>query len=126
MKIKIIDRMKDRNNNRNDSILGMGYTINFEDLERDYIYQYYIFGILGLIILLFPQITLLIKNSFKVLLNYNKIDITLTLLLLSSPYICLVCAYLSGHVFGWISPMYILVLSLSVLTTYVKSITVNK
>lgn len=125
MKIKIINRMKERNNNKNDSILGMGYTINFEDLERDYVYQYYILGLLGLIILIFPQVTLLIKNSFMIVRNYKKIDITITMLLLSSPYICLVCAYLSGHVFGWISPMYILVLSLSILTTYVKSITIN-
>lgn len=120
MKIKIIERIKERNNNKYDSFLGMGYTINFEDLERDYVYQYYIFGILGIIILLFPEISLLIKKTIKLIKNYKTIDITLTLLLLSSPYICLVCAYLSGHVFGWISPVYILILSLSILNVYVK------
>lgn len=120
MKVKIIARIKERNNNKYDTFLGMGYTINFEDLERDYVYQYYIFGIIGVLILLFPQIFILFKATINIIKKYKKINITSTLLLLSSPYICLVCAYLSGHVFGWLSPSYILVLSLAILSVYVK------
>lgn len=126
MKIKIINRIKERNDNKYDSLLGMGYTINFEDLERDYVYQYYIFGIIGVIILIFPQISILFKHTINILKRYKTIDITQTLLLLSSPYICLVCAYLSGHVFGWISPNYILILSLSILNAHVKNIENNQ
>lgn len=126
MKIKIIDRMQERNNNKYDILLGMGYTINFEDLERDYVYQYYIFGIIGLIIILFPEFSLLIKSMISILKRYKVIDITLTCLLLSSPCICLVCAYLSGHVFGFISPIYILILSLSILGVMVNDIKMKK
>lgn len=120
MKAKIISRIKERNDNKYDTLLGMGYTINFEDLERDYVYQYYIFGIIGLIILIFPQIFTLFKATINVLKKYKTINITLTLLLLSSPYICLVCAYFSGHVFGWISPIYILMLSLAIISVYIE------
>ena len=120
MKIKIINRMQERNDNKYDKILGMGYTINFEDLERDYVYQYYIFGILGLIVIILPEIALLGKSMFSILKNHKKVDITLTFLLLSSPCICLVCAYLSGHVLGFISPIYILALSLGILNVNIK------
>lgn len=122
MKIKMIDRIKVRNDNKNDTLFGMGYTINFQDLERDYVYQYYIFGIIGLIIILLPEMILLFKTTFGILKRINKIEITSTLLLLSGPYICLVCAYLSGHVFGWISPMYIFILSLGILNTLVINV----
>jgi len=120
MKIKIIDRMQERNNNKYDNLLGIGYTTNFEDLERDYVYQYYIFGIIGLIIIILPEIILLIKSIINILKRFKKIDITLTCLLLSSPCICLVCAYLSGHVLGYISPIYILILSLAILNVMIN------
>ena len=62
----------------------------------------------------------LFKATINVLKKYKTINITLTLLLLSSPYICLVCAYFSGHVFGWISPIYILMLSLAIISVYIE------
>ena len=68
-----------------------------------------------------PEIILLIKSTLSILRRFNKIEITLTSLLLSSPYICLVCAYLSGHVLGWISPIYILVLSLGILNIMIDN-----
>lgn len=121
MKIKIINRFKERNNNKYDTFLGIGYTTNFEDLERDYVYQYYIFGIIGLIIIILPEIILLLKSTLNILKKLKKINITLTCMLLSSPYICLVCAYLSGHVLGYISPMYILMLTLGILSVMINN-----
>ena len=114
MKVKIIARIKERNNNKYDTFLGMGYTINFEDLERDYVYQYYLFGIFG-IILIIPQMLLFIKTAFYGLKNIKKFDFTKTLLVLMAPSLGFVVAYYSGHVFGWISPSYILVLTLAFL-----------
>lgn len=114
MKTTIIKRIKERNNNKYDTILGMGYTLNFMDLERDYVYQYYLFGILG-IILIIPQLLLLTKSGLTILKNIKKINILETLLVAMSPLIGLVAAYYSGHVFGWISPSYILILSFAML-----------
>ena len=92
----------------------MGYTLNFIDLERDYVYQYYLFGIFG-IILIIPQMLLFIKTAFYGLKNIKKFDFTKTLLVLMAPSLGFVVAYYSGHVFGWISPSYILVLTLAFL-----------
>lgn len=124
MKTTIIKRIKERNNNKNDTILGMGYTLNFQDLERDYVYQYYLFGILG-VILIFPQLTLFLKIALSYLSKIKKIkelDIVKTLLIAMSPCLGLMVAYFSGHVFGWISPSYILILTLAILNyNYVES-----
>lgn len=119
IKTTIIKRIKERNNNKNDNILGMGYTLNFMDLERDYVYQYYLFGILG-IILIVPQILLLITSGLTILKNIKKINILETLLISMSPLVGLVAAYYSGHVFGWISPSYILILSFAILNYICK------
>lgn len=119
MKTTIIERIKTRNNNKNDNLLGMGYTLNFMDLERDYVYQYYLFGILG-IILIIPQILLLIKSGFTILRNIKRINILEILLITMAPLVGLVAAYYSGHVFGWVSPSYILILSLALLNNKCK------
>ena len=114
IKTTIIKRIKERNNNKYDSLFGMGYTINFMDLERDYVYQYYLFGILGIILIL-PQILLFIKIGFYYLLNIKHLDLNKTLLIAMSSCLGFFVAYFSGHVLGWISPSYILVLTLAIL-----------
>ena len=114
MKTAIISRIKERNNNKYDSLLGMGYTLNFQDLERDYVYQYYLFGILG-IILIIPQLILISKIGIFYLRTIKNIDIIKTLLIAMSPCLGFSVAYFSGHVFGWVSPSYILVLVLGLL-----------
>lgn len=117
MKTRIIKRVKERNNNKYDTLLGMGYTINFQDLERDYVYQYYIFGILGIILIL-PQIILFIKNGLllvKNIKNIKNINIINVLLCMMACCLGFFVAYFSGHVFGWISPSYVLVLVIAIL-----------
>lgn len=113
MKISIIKRVQERNNNRSDMLLGFGYTTYFMDLERDYVFQYYIFGVLG-IILIIPQLILLIRSVF----SYCKNILHLTyeyLFVIMSPILGLATAYFSGHVFGWVSPTYILILAIGLL-----------
>ncbi len=114
MKTTIIKRIKERNNNKFDTLLGMGYTINFMDLERDYVYQYYLFGLLG-IILIIPQLFIYLKETIKSLKNLRHISLLLTALIIMSPTLGFIVAYYSGHVFGWISPSYILVLTIAIL-----------
>lgn len=114
MKTTIIKRIKERNNNKYDSLFGMGYTLNFQDLERDYVYQYYLFGTFG-IILIIPQILLIIKIGLYYIKNIKHINIIKTFLIAMSSALGFAVAYFSGHVFGWISPSYILILTLSIL-----------
>ena len=115
MKIDIINRVEERNDNPMDKWLGMGYTLNFMDLERDYVYQYYIFGIIGLLLLIGPYFIVLIYLAIKGIRNFNKNFRLITILGCMSVVLGLIIAYYSGHVFGWVSPMMYLVMFLALL-----------
>ena len=78
---------------------------NIPDIERDYVYQFFIFGILGIIILIGPYIFI----NIKILINSLKQFKYENLLCLASVFSILAVAYLSGHVLGWSFPMFILV-----------------
>lgn len=120
LKTDIIKRIEQRNNNEIDKYLGIGYTLNFMDIERDYVYQYYLFGIVGIVLLILPYIILLLINGGKALFNFNSNFNFKTLLAFMSPALILVVAYLSGHVFGWVSPMLFLSMTLGMLTVTVS------
>lgn len=116
MKTDILNRVYERNDNPNDKFLGMGYTLNFIDIERDYYYQFYLFGIVGMIVLMGPYFILLCYLMVLAFKNFNRNFRFNTLLGGMSVVLGLIIAYYSGHVFGWVSPMMFLVLSLSILS----------
>lgn len=105
MKTDIIRRIEERNNDKLDKYLGLGYTLNFMDLERDYVYQYYLFGIVGLILFICPYILILLRYGVHCMKNIKEYFNFSSLISLMCPTIGLIIAYLSGHVFGWVSPM---------------------
>jgi len=113
IKSDIIERVKVRNNNQKlDSLLGIGYTSNFMDIEKDYIYQYYLFGIIGSILLIGVYIYFYIQNIFKLFKGkYFEYEYCLRIL---SSFIGLVGCYFSGHLFGWTSPMIVLATTLCI------------
>ena len=87
------------------------------DIERDYVFQYYLFGILGIILFILPYMVLLIYSGINLLFHFNNNLKFRTFLTFMSPAMGLIVAYLSGHVFGWVSPMLFLVMSLGKLRT---------
>lgn len=114
-KIEMIERIISRNNNKLDKILGIGYTSNVPYTEKDYYYQYFIFGIIGLIILLGPCIAIAIYGGIKILLKYKeKFNLENV-----SPLIALICilgiGYVSGHVWGMPINMYFMSLYAGIL-----------
>lgn len=112
LKRNIIDRIEEKNNNRFDPILGLGYTINFMDIERDYVYQYYLFGIGGILLFIMPYLGLYIYNFIYAFNKYNfRYEYCLCLI---SSFFGLILCYFSGHLFGWTSPMLILSLTLCI------------
>lgn len=113
IKSDIIKRVKERNNNQTrDSLLGIGYTSNFMDIEKDYIYQYYLFGIIGIILLIGVYIYFYIQNVFKLFKgNYFMYEYCLRIL---ASFLGLVGCYFSGHLFGWTSPMIVLATTLCI------------
>lgn len=113
MKTSILNRIEERNNNKSDKWLGLGYTSNLIDPERDYVYQYYLFGIIGLILLIGPYFYLFGLNAFMALKNIkNSINLK-TICTMMPPVLCFMIAYMSGHVFNCITPMYYLVVVLA-------------
>lgn len=112
LKADIIERIEKRNDNKFDSLLGLGYTIDFMDIERDYVYQYYLFGIVGFLLLVGPYIALFMYNFANAFNKYNfRYEYCLCLI---SSFFGLVLCYFSGHLFGWTSPMLILSLTLCI------------
>ena len=118
MKTDILARIKERNDNSLDSYYGMGYTLNFMDIERDYVYQYYLFGIFGLILFIFPYFGVLLMSLIRILKKLTKYFRLSTVIFFMSPSLGLAIAYLSGHVFGWVSPMMFLVFALGLLNFF--------
>ncbi len=108
MKLTIINRIEERNNNPLDKYLGMGYTVNLADAERDYAFQYYLFGICGLILLIGPYFIVYFKNliHFFSIKGFNYENCFMLL----AGFVGLAGAYFSGHLFGWTAPMFILAL----------------
>lgn len=112
IKNDIMKRIMKQNNNKLDKYLGMGYTIGTMDMEKDYVYQYYLFGIIGLILLIGVYIFFYIYNILKIFKkNYFNYNFCITLV---PPFLGLVACYFSGHLFGWVSPMIILATTLCI------------
>ena len=70
--------------------------------------------------LVVPYILLLIYSGINLLFHFNDNLKFRTFLTFMSPTMGLVVAYLSGHVFGWVSPMLFLVMSLGMLRTTIS------
>ena len=120
LKSDILDRIQFRNNNEGDKWLGLGHTLNFMDLERDYVYQYYLYGIIGLILFIAPYFAILLRNVILVLIRIKE-KFTLEVIISFMPVVLgLIIAYYSGHVFGWVSPMMYLVMLLILNTNIVE------
>ncbi|MBE6153702.1 MAG: glycosyltransferase [Firmicutes bacterium] len=110
-KFRIFDHVISLNNNiTGDKLFGIGYTSNFPYTETDIIGQYTWFGIFGVILFVLPFYVLFLYNLILFLINiknnFNKLNIYL---LFSELLILLVCL-VTGHCFGNIFPMSILII----------------
>lgn len=99
-KIEMLQRIKERNAHTDDTLYGFGYTSNVPYTERDYVYQYYIFGILGILLLMGPFLFALCYGGLRLVLR-PKQYLTLENCSLLMALGCMLCiAFFSGHVFG--------------------------
>ena len=125
MKADILARVKERNNDDLDTYFGLGYTLNMIDGERDYVYQFYLFGIIGIIVLMGPYFAMLLYLIVRSLFNLKKcfkLDVACSLM---GVVLGLLIAYYSGHVFGWVSPMMWLTVMIGI-STFVVLENINK
>lgn len=121
MKTNILDRIYIRNNNSNDKWLGMGYSLNYIYTEKDYSFQFYLYGIFGLILFIVPYFLIVFKSIFKLLIKFKENCTVTNLMLFLPPIIGLGVAYFSGHVFERTFPMLILAVVTSILYKSEKS-----
>lgn len=108
LKKSLLKEISDNNNNKLDRYLGMGYTTNFIYTEADYTYQYYLYGIFGILVLIGPYFIVLLYISFKVLKDMDKYFNMNTVIYLMMPSLALLIAYYSGHVLERSFPLIIL------------------
>lgn len=108
MKTAIMNQIYLNNDNKMDKFVGMGYTLNFIYTEEDYTYQFYSYGILGIILFFGPYFILLCYLIYKFFRNFKENFKISNILLIMSLTISLIVPYLSGHVFERIFPLYIL------------------
>ena len=97
-----------------DSMLGIGYESNFPYTETDGVAQFIWFGYFGLILFVGIYYLLFIINIIITLINFRMNFTKINLYLLFSEFLMLSICLITGHCFGNIFPMTVLVLLLVV------------
>jgi len=108
LKTSILNNIYNENDNELDKFVGMGYTLNFIYTESDYSYQFYNYGILGIVLMIGPYFVIVFGVLINMLRNYKKKFNFENLLLLMGPALALCVAYYSGHVFERTLPLLII------------------
>lgn len=103
LETEIMKRVEEKNNNKLDLLLGIGYDreMNIVNIERDYVNQFYAVGIIGLILFIAPYLVLFIYLLVKLYKKKEEKD----LYYLLSIFIILALAYLTGNLFNSLSIM---------------------
>ena len=89
-----------KNDNPMDKYLGIGYTSGVPYTERDYVFEYYIFGIGGVVLLILPFIGVVLLALIRILKDMKHHANGLNLALGVALCAYFVTAYIAGHTFG--------------------------
>ena len=90
-------------------------------IERDFVQQYYSYGVFGVVLIMAPWLVLLAYVGIKLLLGYKKNKWTyLNIILLMSCGLGFVSSYVSGHVFDELTTSMFIALCLSFLIKNLK------
>lgn len=97
---RILERVKEINDDPMDDYFGLGYTrtSSIFNLERDFLYQYYSLGIIGVILFLGPYVGILIVIMALMLIKFKKRGNILNCSLVLGVGLSLFLAYYSGNV----------------------------
>ena len=90
-------------------------------IERDFVQQYYSYGVFGVVLIMAPWLVLLAYVGIKLLLGYKKNKWTyLNIILLMSCGLGFVSSYVSGHVFDELTTSMFIALCISFLIKNLK------
>ncbi len=126
-KILMYEDVLNKDNHKfRDLTFGLGYVSRFEYIEKDYIGQVAIVGILGTILLVGPYIFIFLLLSFKIFKNLKK-HFNLTNIFLGATIMeFFLATYIAGHGFGNIFPMTFLTLTLRCLDLNIREVNHEK
>ncbi|MEG1009873.1 MAG: O-antigen ligase family protein, partial [Clostridia bacterium] len=101
LEISMVKRVIEINNNKLDLWFGITNSRiqNIFNIERDYILQYYAFGLIGFILLIGIYFIIFIKNIINLIKNFNFYNVCLV----SSFALFFIIAYMSGNIMNQIS-----------------------
>lgn len=99
MEIRMVQRVKDLNNNNGDNWFGIGYSRvqNIYNIERDFVLQYYSLGIFGVIILLGPIVGIIAICGFYCLIKFKRYFTMENVSLLAGGGITVIISWYSGN-----------------------------
>lgn len=89
-----------KNNNPMDKFFGIGYTSGVPYTERDYVFEYYIFGFVGIVLLMLPFIGVVLVALIRILKDMKHKATIMNLALGVALCAYFVTAYIAGHTFG--------------------------
>lgn len=97
---RMLERVKEINNDPMDDYFGLGYTrtSNIYNLERDFLYQYYSLGIIGVILFLGPYIGILLIAMALMIIKFKEKGTVLNCSFVLGIGLSLFLAYYSGNV----------------------------
>lgn len=100
LKVFMINNIVKDNENPMDQYLGIGFKSNVPYTERDYLYQSFIFGLIGVLFLMGPFFAAVLYAGIRILKDFKHkatlLNFTLGIALCSY----FVTAYIAGHTFG--------------------------
>ena len=120
LKTMILKDIFEKNNNKADRYLGMGYTLNYIYTEADYSYQYYSYGLLGMLVLIAPYYILLAYVFLQGLRHFKKMFTLECSLYFIAPLLGLLVAKFSGHVLERAFPLMTISCLMGVLLLHTK------
>ncbi|MCI9312299.1 MAG: hypothetical protein HFE68_02930, partial [Erysipelotrichaceae bacterium] len=121
LKTMILKDIYEKNNNKVDRYLGMGYTLNYIYTEADYSYQYYSYGLLGLLVLIIPYYAILVYVFVQGLKHFRKMFTLECSIYFVAPLLGLLIAKYSGHVLERVFPLISIAFSLGILLVHTKN-----
>lgn len=113
LKTSILVNIYNDNNNKYDKWLGMGHTLNYIYTETDYSYQFYHYGIIGIIVIFGVYVYFIILYLYKIIKNQKQKFNFKNIISISGPILIFGVAYFSGHVFERLFPLVVLSLLIS-------------
>lgn len=122
LKTMILKDIYKKNDHFADRYLGMGYTLNYIYTEADYSYQYYSYGIIGILILIGPYYLLLGYVLFCGLKKFKEMFTMECAVYFIAPVLGLLIAKFSGHVLERAFPLMSMGVMISILLLHTKQV----